>query len=77
MSTRQLDVGVVELPLFRSAIAIEPLDPVQFTAVMPADHRPAGKEVVSLKDLDGERMVSWHARASSVTRSTTSWPSWV
>lgn len=57
VSTRQLDVGIVELPLFRSAIAIEPLDPVQFTAVMPADHRLAGKEVVSLKDLDGERMV--------------------
>lgn len=57
VSTRQFDVGIVELPLFRSAIAIEPLDPMPFMAVMPASHRLAKKAVISLKDLDGERMV--------------------
>lgn len=57
VSTRQFDVGVVELPLFRAAISMEPLDPVPFMAVIPAAHRLAGKSVVSLKDFDGERMV--------------------
>ena len=57
VSTRQFDVGVVELPLSRPAIEIEPLEPVQSVAVMPAGHRLAGKRRISLKDLDGERMV--------------------
>lgn len=57
VSTRQFDVGVVELPLFRTAIAIEPLEPVPFVAVIPVAHPLAGKGIISLKDLDGERMV--------------------
>ena len=57
VSTKQFDVGIVELPLFRSGITIEPLDPAPFMAVIPASHRLAGKLVISLKDLDGERMV--------------------
>lgn len=57
VSTRQFDVGVVELPLSRPAIEIEPLAPVPSMAVMPASHPLARKQVVSLKDLDGERMV--------------------
>lgn len=57
VSTRQFDVGVVELPLARPAIEVEPLDPVLAVAVMPAGHRLAAQTTVSLKDLDGERMV--------------------
>jgi DNA-binding transcriptional LysR family regulator len=57
VSTRQFDVGVVELPLSRPAIEIEPLEPVPSMAVMPAGHRLASKRQISLKDLDGERMV--------------------
>lgn len=57
VSTRQLDVGIVELPLFRSAITIEPLEPLPFVAVIPATHRLAEKGMISLKDLHGERMV--------------------
>jgi DNA-binding transcriptional LysR family regulator len=57
VSTRQLDVGIVELPLFRSAITIEPMEPLPFVAVIPAAHRLAGQSEISLKDLDGERMV--------------------
>lgn len=45
------------LPLYRFAIAIEPLEPVPFVAVIPAAHRLAGKGLISLKDFDGERMV--------------------
>ena len=57
VSTRQFDVGIVELPLSRPAIEIEPLEPVPSMAVMPAGHRLASRRQISLKDLDGERMV--------------------
>lgn len=57
VSTRQFDVGVVELPVSRPAIAIEPMDPVPLVAVMPASHRLAAKRQISLKDLDAQRMV--------------------
>jgi len=57
VSTRQFDVGIVELPLSRPAINIEPLTEVPMVAVLPSDHRLASLKVISLKDLDGERMV--------------------
>jgi len=57
VSTRQFDVGVVELPLARPSIDTEVFDPVQSMAIMPASHRLASKKIISLKDLDGERMV--------------------
>lgn len=57
VSTRQFDVGVVELPLSRPAIETEPLEPVNSVLVMPAAHRLAKKKLVSLKDLGGERMI--------------------
>jgi DNA-binding transcriptional LysR family regulator len=56
VANRQIDVGLVELPLFRTAINIEPLEPVPFVAVIPASHPLASKRMISLKDLDGERM---------------------
>lgn len=57
VSTRQFDVGVVELPLSRPATEIEPFEPVQSMAVMPSSHKLAAKRLISLKELDGERMV--------------------
>lgn len=57
VSTRQFDVGVVEMPLSRPAIEIEPLQPVPIRVVMPASHRLAARKIVSLKDLGGERMI--------------------
>jgi DNA-binding transcriptional LysR family regulator len=57
VANRQIDVGLIELPLFRTAINIEPLEPVPFVAVIPASHPLASKPMISLKDLDGERMV--------------------
>lgn len=57
VATRQFDVAVVELPLSQPSISIEPLDPVPLAAVMPARHRLAEKQCISLKDLDGERMI--------------------
>lgn len=57
VSTRQFDVGVVELPLSVPAIDIEPLAPVPTMAVLPAGHRLASRRRLSLADFDGERMV--------------------
>lgn len=57
VSTRQFDVGVVELPLSVPAIDVEPLAPVPTMAVLPAGHRLASRRRISLVDLDGERMV--------------------
>lgn len=57
VSTRQFDVGIVELPLYRSAIAIEPLEPAPFVAVIPSRHPLASNDRISLRDLQGERMV--------------------
>ncbi|MBB3212443.1 DNA-binding transcriptional LysR family regulator [Herbaspirillum sp. Sphag1AN] len=54
---KQFDVGVVELPLSQPSISIEPLEPFELALVMPADHRLASKRRISLKELDGERMI--------------------
>src|SRR5262249_20152346 len=57
VSTRQFDVGVVELPLSRSGIQLRALPPAPTVAVMPTAHRLAKGKAISLKDLDRERMV--------------------
>ncbi len=50
-------MALVELPLSRPSISIEPLESVPLVAAIPAKHRLASKSRVSLKDLDGERMI--------------------
>ncbi|MBN9306989.1 MULTISPECIES: LysR substrate-binding domain-containing protein [unclassified Devosia] len=57
VSTRQFDVGIVEMPTFREAIQVRPLPPIPYVAVIPTIHRLAGQSLISLKDLHGERMV--------------------
>ncbi len=57
VSTRQFDVGLVELPVSRPAIEIEPLSPTRSVVVMPSSHPLADRAEVSLKDLADERMV--------------------
>ena len=57
VSTRQFDVGVVELPLAMPAIRIDALRPVPTVAMIPASHPLARRRRISLKDLDGERVV--------------------
>ena len=57
VSTRQFDVGVVELPLSHPAIEVEAIEPVLSMAVLPAAHRLSGKRQISLRDLEGERMI--------------------
>src|SRR5262249_42102777 len=57
VSTRQFDIGIVELPLSRSGVQTRALPPAPTMAVVPATHRLATRKAVSLKDLDGERVV--------------------
>lgn len=57
VSTRQFDLGVVELPIARPAISVEPLQPVPYMAVIPASHPLAAEPLISLTQLDGERMI--------------------
>jgi DNA-binding transcriptional LysR family regulator len=57
VSTRQFDLGLIELPVSRPAIDIEPLEPTRSVAVMPSSHPLAAQAKISLKDLAGERMV--------------------
>lgn len=57
VSSRQFDVGVVELPLSHPAVAVEALDPVPAMAVLPVTHALAKKRQLSLKDLAQERMI--------------------
>ncbi|SOY77754.1 Transcriptional regulator, LysR family [Cupriavidus taiwanensis] len=57
VATRQFDVGLIELPLSRPAISIEPLEPTPAMAVIPVGHRLAAKRQVSIRDLAGERMI--------------------
>ncbi len=57
VSTRQFDVGIVETPFARPAIVWEPLPTSPTVAVVPATHRLAHCGRISIKDLDGERIV--------------------
>jgi DNA-binding transcriptional LysR family regulator len=57
VSTRQFDLGVVELPVSRPGIEIEPLPMAESMLLMPAGHRLAAFDRVSLRELDGEPMI--------------------
>lgn len=57
VSTQQFDLGIVELPLARPGIRVEPLGPVPLVAVCPSSHPLAKRRAISLKELHGERMV--------------------
>ncbi|ABE46308.1 LysR family transcriptional regulator [Polaromonas sp. JS666] len=57
VATRQFDIGLIELPMARPSISVEPLAPARSVAVIPAGHRLASKKQISVKDLAGERMV--------------------
>ncbi|MFT4267764.1 MAG: LysR family transcriptional regulator [Xenophilus sp.] len=57
VATRQFDLGVVELPMSKSGVNVQPLPPAPIVAVLPASHRLAGRDALALRDLDGERLV--------------------
>jgi DNA-binding transcriptional LysR family regulator len=57
VATRQFDLGLVELPLNRSAIEVVPLGECRSVVVLPPGHALARHETLSLKQLHGERMI--------------------
>ncbi|ALM86887.1 LysR family transcriptional regulator [Bordetella sp. N] len=57
VATRQFDIGVVELPMSKSGVSVQPLPASNIVAVLPARHRLAGQKRIALRDLDGERLV--------------------
>jgi DNA-binding transcriptional LysR family regulator len=64
VAIHQYDLGVVERPAPRPALDIEPIEGIETVAVLPARHRLAAKDAISVRDLDGERLVllSQHSR---------------
>lgn len=57
VSTRQFDVGIVEMPVSRPAIDIEELGASTAVVVLPAAHRLAALARVPIRELGGERMI--------------------
>jgi DNA-binding transcriptional LysR family regulator len=57
VSTRQFDVGLVELPLSHPAIDVAPLPPSPLMAVLPAGHPLARRRRVALRDLGDQPMI--------------------
>lgn len=57
VATRQFDLGVVELPMSKSGVIVQPLPPSRIVAIMPAGHRLADRASVTLHDLAAERLV--------------------
>jgi DNA-binding transcriptional LysR family regulator len=57
VSTGQVDVGIVELPVSRAAITVELLEPGRSVVLMPKKHRLSRKETIQFSDLHEERMV--------------------
>lgn len=57
VATRQFDLGVVELPMSKSGVTVQPLPPAPIVVVLPASHSLAGRDALALGDLYGERLV--------------------
>jgi DNA-binding transcriptional LysR family regulator len=53
----RVDVGYVRLPVDRRGLTIRPLLSEPRVAVLPADHRLAGKDVIEMADLSDERLL--------------------
>jgi DNA-binding transcriptional LysR family regulator len=57
VSTGQIDVGIVELPVSRAAIVVEPLEFDSSVVLMQRDHPLTQKKTISFSDLHEERMI--------------------
>jgi len=57
VTTGPFDVGIAGMPFDDARVECEPLATVRCVLVVPKGHRLAQKRIVSLKELDGERMV--------------------
>lgn len=57
VSTRQFELGVIELPLARAGVHAEPLPSADMVAVLPARHRLADRPEIALAELASERLI--------------------
>ncbi len=57
ISGRQIDLGIVEMPVHWPGVAYEPFSQA-CVCIMPQDHPLTSRSVISPKDLDGEPMVA-------------------
>lgn len=57
VSTRQFDVGVVELPLTQTAIEVDPLVACKSVVVLPPSHELARQKTLSVKDFHQKPMI--------------------
>jgi DNA-binding transcriptional LysR family regulator len=75
----RVDVSFVRLPIDQQGLEIKPLHAEPRVAVMPADHRLAGKDAISIADLADEHLLQdtnavpeWRDIATEVRNRT--WP---
>ncbi|WP_315138740.1 LysR substrate-binding domain-containing protein [Achromobacter marplatensis] len=57
VSTRQFEVGVIELPLARAGVSVTPLPSSDMVAVLPARHRLVDQSQIGLAELVSERLI--------------------
>ncbi|MBJ7223534.1 MULTISPECIES: LysR substrate-binding domain-containing protein [unclassified Brenneria] len=57
VSTRQFEVGVIELPLARAGVSVTPLPSGDMVAVLPARHRLVDQSEIALAELISERLI--------------------
>ncbi|ASD11693.1 LysR substrate-binding domain-containing protein [Pseudomonas aeruginosa] len=57
VSTRQFEVGVIELPLARAGVNVEPLPSGDMVAVLPRRHHLAVQQDIGLAELAPERLI--------------------
>ncbi|HEV7256635.1 MAG TPA: LysR substrate-binding domain-containing protein [Bosea sp. (in: a-proteobacteria)] len=66
--TRKLDVGLIIVPVDNPYIIAEPLLARPVVCALPLDHRLAGKDVITPKDLDGVPFISFEPESHTHRR---------
>jgi len=66
LEEQSFDIGIVTLPIDYPLASLERLVKVPGVCVMPLDHRLAGRQMIELRDLQGESFIS--ASSASPTR---------
>lgn len=57
VATKEFDLGIVELPVIDSGVTILALPAFPVVLVVRRDHRLAGRDSISVKDLENERLI--------------------
>jgi DNA-binding transcriptional LysR family regulator len=57
--TQQVELGVAFMPMPHPSLAMQPLYENRIVAVLPREHRLAGREQISSRDLEGEPFIGY------------------